>query len=522
MADTSCSVCGSPVSLTDTICHTCGAPLTEKAASSAVALSSGSTLLGGQYVIGKVLGQGGFGITYDGQDQRLGLRVAIKELFVDGSSRRGTEVISPSRLSTTEFKETKVRFLDEAKMLARFNDPNIVRVFNYFEENNTAYLVMEFLEGMTLGSAIEKQGKLSAQSVQEIAKATAHTLEVVHAAGLLHRDIKPDNIFLHKSGRVVLIDFGSVRTFASGQTVSHTRMVTPGYAPLEQYSSAAKFGPYTDIYSLGATLHHALTGEMPPPATDLMMGTPLPPLPPETPAYLRRAIEKSMATQVQDRPQTAKELIDLLEPPAEALPQVVRQPAPAAQKPVAQQPAPAPARPKPTPAQPKPQPTPAPRPNPQPAPQPAARPAQQSQQSQPAQPVPSYPINTSANSQPNSQPAPSNTSSRQKSNVPRNIFVVICALLGGYIGAFGLTDFIPELASYGQSVPMIGGAVGLLGGLLLGMFIWYAMPFALPLVAAVITYLYAQANAYHWPTAISMSVIAAVLSLFFMMLIRRI
>jgi len=253
-------------------------------------------------------------VTYQARDQRLGHRVAIKELFVDGSTRRGATVFAPTSLGTKEFGETKSRFLDEAKALAHFRNPGIVRVLNFFEDNNTAYLVMEFLEGRTVGAQIEEQGTLGAGAVERIAVATAQTLVAVHKAGLLHRDIKPDNIFLEKSNRVVLIDFGSVRSFAPGKTMSHTRLVTPGYAPLEQYGTAAKFGPYTDIYALGATLYHALTGKMPPPATDLMLGTPLPPLPRGTPAPLRRAVEQAMAVKVADRPQSADAFLELLKP----------------------------------------------------------------------------------------------------------------------------------------------------------------------------------------------------------------
>jgi len=241
--------------------------------------------------------------------------VAIKELFVDGSTRYGTDVLAPSAFGTQAFGEIKQRFLEEARALAGFNDSGIVRVLNFFEANNTAYLVMELLEGQTLGAQIEASGVLDAASAQNVAVAMAQTLTTLHASGLLHRDIKPDNIFLEKSGRIVLIDFGSIRMFVPGKTISQTRLVTPGYAPLEQYSSAAQFGPYTDIYALGATLHHALTGKIPPNATDLILGTPLPPLPAPTPAALQSAVEQAMAIKVAGRPQTTQAFLDLLNSP---------------------------------------------------------------------------------------------------------------------------------------------------------------------------------------------------------------
>ena len=332
-----CPFCGSPALPGDAACRVCGAALGRGGADALLTLPLGTTLQGGQYLLNRVLGQGGFGITYDAQDQRLGMRVAVKELFVSGSTRRGQSVVPPLGQDSAVFEATKRSFLEEAKVLARFSDPGIVRVMNYFEENGTAYLVMEFLEGETLGEAIEKRGPLPPLIAAQVADSVAHTLEIVHGAGLLHRDIKPDNIFMQRSGRIVLIDFGSVRAFETGKTVSHTRLVTPGYAPLEQYSGAAKFGPYTDIYALGATLYHALTGHAPTAATDRTMGTPLAPLPAGTPAPLRELIERSLEIKITDRPQSVQEAQAILGRAASA-------PAPQA-RPQAQSPAPAPVQP---------------------------------------------------------------------------------------------------------------------------------------------------------------------------------
>lgn len=340
-----CPLCGAAIPTGQVSCRTCGAPV-----AGSVTLPAGATLNLGQYLIGRVLGRGGFGITYEARDQRLQRRVAIKELFVEGSTRRGDAVSAPSGLSAREFTAARQAFLEEGKTLAGFDDPGIVRILNCFEGNNTAYLVMEHLEGRTLGEEITEKGALNSRAVEKIAVATAQTLATVHRTGLLHRDIKPDNILLEHTGRIVLIDFGSVRAFVQGQTVSHTRLVTPGYAPLEQYGTAGKFGPYTDIYALGATLHHALTGRMPPAATDLVLGTPLPPLPGSTLLPLRRAVEQAMAVPVKDRPQSAKALLELLRPPAP----------PAAVKAPARVPAPSPAPAPPRPAPPLPPPAPLP------------------------------------------------------------------------------------------------------------------------------------------------------------------
>ncbi|MDQ3398769.1 MAG: serine/threonine protein kinase, partial [Deinococcota bacterium] len=212
-------------------------------------LPPGTKLANGRYSVGKVLGQGGFGITYKGADLSLNRPVAIKEFFPDGSSRHTTLLVPPTSFGNQGLREALNNFLDEARTLAQFNHPAIVDVLDVFEENFTAYLVMELLQGETLGARIQERGKLTPEEVTTLAVNMASALSVVHHAGLLHRDIKPDNIFLTTDGRAVLIDFGSARAYAGGQTVSHTRLVTPGYAPLEQYTSQAKFGPYTDIYA---------------------------------------------------------------------------------------------------------------------------------------------------------------------------------------------------------------------------------------------------------------------------------
>lgn len=306
-----CPYCGNPVPPDATRCPACGSvlhPITQN-------LPQGTRLLNGRYTLGKVLGQGGFGITYLGADTRTQQPVAIKELFPEGSSRQpgSRRVVPPTSLLGGGFTETMQKFEDEAKVMAKFNHPGIVRVFDVFEENGTAYLVMEFLRGETLGKRIEKQGKLSAAEVQDIALKLTDALEVVHKAGLLHRDIKPDNVFLLQDGRVVLIDFGSARQFAFGKTVSHTRLVTPGYAPLEQYGTAGKFGPYTDIYALGATLYHALMGVVPPAATDRIQNNAPLKVPPATPDSLENAINRALEIRVDQRPQTIAEFRALLQ-----------------------------------------------------------------------------------------------------------------------------------------------------------------------------------------------------------------
>ncbi|WP_218916389.1 serine/threonine-protein kinase, partial [Calidithermus chliarophilus] len=298
-----CPTCGAALSGHELTCPVCGAPVAFPS------LPPGTPLAGGRYVVGRVLGHGGFGITYEAANPVLGRTVAVKEFFPDGSVRQVTQLVPPTRLGAGGFHEARQRFIEEARTLARFDHPGIVRVFDVFEENGTAYLVMEFLRGETLGKRIERLGRLGEREVQDIAFRVADALSVVHKAGLLHRDIKPDNVFLTDDGRVVLIDFGAARDFVQGQTVAHTRMVTPGYAPLEQYATSAKLGPYTDLYALGATLYHALTGALPPTATDRAGGVPLPPLPRNVSPRLARLINRSLGMRVADRPGSVEELL---------------------------------------------------------------------------------------------------------------------------------------------------------------------------------------------------------------------
>ncbi len=281
----------------DGTCPSCGANLTS------VYLPENTTLNG--YGFGKMLGQGGFGITYLARKNKQ--TVAIKEFFPDGSQRIQGRVIPPSGLN---FTQAKTDFLEETRILKQLmqghNSTNIVDVYETFEANNTVYMAMEYLEGQTLEARILQKGKLKAQEVRDIAQHLCNALEIVHGAGLLHRDIKPGNVFLTKTARVVLIDFGSARVFKAGQTMRHTRMVTPGYAPLEQYSSEARVGAATDVYALSATLYHALTGVMPPTAIDRMNGAVLNPLNPQLSVGLREAITKGLSLQMADRPADAK------------------------------------------------------------------------------------------------------------------------------------------------------------------------------------------------------------------------
>ena len=232
-------------------------------------LLSPGHLLYSRYSIQQTLGQGGFGITYLAYDQKLEQEVCIKELFISGNSTRGANMTVQSQgNSSFSFPEFVDRFIQEARQLARFQHPNIVRVIDIFQENNTAYTVMEFVNGETLKQRVQRTGALEEKEAMQLINQLLDAVEAVHAKGMLHRDIKPENILISPEGRVVLIDFGSAREFAEGKTTHQTAMITPGYAPPEQYSERAKRGPFTDIYALGATLYFLLTGEKPIASTD--------------------------------------------------------------------------------------------------------------------------------------------------------------------------------------------------------------------------------------------------------------
>lgn len=278
-------------------------------------LAIGTLLRQGQFRIEKLLGQGGFGITYLATDLTLHRTVAIKELFLSDWRRDQITVQPPGRLPLADFQELKTKFLQEARTLAQFDDPSIVKVYDQFIENNTAYLVMEYLRGESLLDKIVKEGTVSSSYIIQITRSLSQALRLIHESGKIHRDIKPENIILDVTGRTVLIDFGSVRDFQTSKTISMTRLVTPGYAPLEQYAHKGRLGPATDIYALGATLYHAVTGKMPPPAPDLATGAPLPPLPSSVHKGLAQAINTAMNVSVAQRPQDVDNFLALLDGP---------------------------------------------------------------------------------------------------------------------------------------------------------------------------------------------------------------
>ncbi len=269
------------------------------------------TLLNNRYRITAFLSQGGFGYTYLADDDLFGKKVCIKELFISGRSTRGLkqEVITED---TTDFsfEHFSTRFWEEARQLAAFDHPNIVKVKDFFKSNGSTYFVMEYIEGETLQAKKLKGGLKDEQSIFAVMTQLLDAVETVHNAGMLHRDIKPENVLIANDNRVVLIDFGSARDYEEAKTLTQSTILTPGYAPIEQYSNRAKRGAFTDIYALGATLYFLLTGQKPMPATDRYREQlPSPQqLNPAISTQLSSAVMMAMAMEPEDRFQTVADL----------------------------------------------------------------------------------------------------------------------------------------------------------------------------------------------------------------------
>lgn len=235
-----------------------------------------NTGLIGRYVIQEVLGQGGFGITYLGIDKLYGNKVAIKEYYPQKIAMRKAQYEDVVTVTSIEEKNNydkgKKRFLDEAQVMARFNkNEGIVKILDFFEANNTAYIVMEYLEGITLKQYLGKYGVLQFRNLIEMMLPLLEALIEIHSQGLIHRDISPDNIMVQHNGKLKLMDFGAARDYTESGNKSLTVILKPGYAPPEQYQTHGVQGPWTDIYALCATIYKCLTGITPPDAIARVM-----------------------------------------------------------------------------------------------------------------------------------------------------------------------------------------------------------------------------------------------------------
>ena len=262
----------------------------------------------------RVLGHGGFGITYLGWNVALDIPVAIKEyLPVDLATRElDLSVVPQTTQAASDFQWGLERFLDEARALARFQHPNIVRVHHFFEAHGTAYIAMDYVEGKDLSAYLSHKGTLQEAELTAILYPLLDALEEIHRADFLHRDIKPGNIVIRDTDDApVLLDFGSARQAVGARSRSVTSIITPGYAPIEQYSSRGDQGPWTDIYALGCVCYRALSGEVPDDATDRVRNDPLIPVfercVGQASTEFLSAIDWALAVDESDRPQSIAE-----------------------------------------------------------------------------------------------------------------------------------------------------------------------------------------------------------------------
>ncbi|OZM56171.1 hypothetical protein CIB95_13800 [Lottiidibacillus patelloidae] len=223
------------------------------------------TVIENKYVIGKVLGQGGFGITYAAWDINNQIIVALKEYFpMDISSRNDKHEVSIRKEHVEVYEYGLNRFLDEAKALATFNrNPGIVAVYDYFFSNHTAYMAMQYLEGKTWLDLLKERKKMPVEEAMAILLPVLDTLRAVHEVGMLHRDISPDNIVILPNRQVKLIDFGAARYAMKQKQQPFSIVFKQGYTPEEQYRGKGKIGPWTDLYALAATFYRAITGKIP-------------------------------------------------------------------------------------------------------------------------------------------------------------------------------------------------------------------------------------------------------------------
>ena len=316
------------------------------------------TALQDRYLVGRALGQGGFGITYLGWNRYLDKKVAIKEYypsaFVDRNAAHDTTVVCRTEQMEGFFTENRKRFLREAKTLAKLEEvPQIVSILDFFEANHTAYIVMEYLQGSDLRDYIQKQGgRLSPTQTLNIMRPVMAALVKVHEAGLVHRDISPDNIMLQYDGSVKLMDFGAVRSVNNAAvdkelTQATQAIVKHGFAPIEQYSARGSIGPWSDEYALCATMYYCMTGRVPMNATDRIeeeseinwdeiQGLT---------AQQKEILRKGTAIRAKDRYHDIRQLMDaLFAPPVQKpVPQpTVQKPVPQPQPPVPQPPVPQP------------------------------------------------------------------------------------------------------------------------------------------------------------------------------------
>lgn len=378
-----CENCFQPIIGNAACCPHCGYSAAALSKRQPLALPM-STILMGKYIVGKVLGMGGFGITYLAYDAIADRKVAIKEYYPSALASRypgGTGLLVLPGEKGQDFKKGAAKFYEEAELISHFNgNPNIINVYEFFYQNDTAYYVMEYLDGSDLAGYLKKEGKpLSAGKLLYLLDKLTEALMIVHSTNTLHRDITPDNIFVTSSGAIKLIDFGAARHYMTQESQNFSVILKEGFAPIEQYQKSGRQGPWTDIYALGATSYYLLTGKKPLSVFDRLQR--------DTVDFssvhpdLAKLLRSMMAIPIEKRPQNMFALKASLQKIRIARIPLVQGNGQAPQPRITPTPVPIPT--------PKPQPQPVPQPVPQPTPQPAPQPVPQP--SQPSQPSPGQP-----------------------------------------------------------------------------------------------------------------------------------
>lgn len=314
------------------------------------------TILAGKYLVGRVLGQGGFGITYVGWDIALERKVAIKEYYPSGQVSRNPGSRGLTWYTSVQSQQAKQNgtqiFLKEARKMSKVDDiPNVVRVRDLFQENETAYIVMDFVEGETLKARLEKTGPLPWEQAKGIFLPAIQAMEQVHKAGLVHRDISPDNLMLTPDGKVKILDLGAAKDLSVNNGASSMQVAKGGFSPFEQYTQRGSSGPWTDVYAMAATVYYTLTGKLPPVATDRVVEDTISWEEPGLKALSAQALEalqKAMVISAKNRMQSMEELekglySTAVEPAPTPAPQPVQETQPEPQPASEVKPAPEPA-----------------------------------------------------------------------------------------------------------------------------------------------------------------------------------
>jgi serine/threonine protein kinase len=326
MSINTCPTCSTNNSVTVSQCISCGYHFSTNSindSSVTYHLPPGTTLKQNSYKIYKLLGEGGFGITYQGIHTSNNAPVAIKEMWPEKAVRKGTTSIWPPSISPQHKSQQLSKFKLEASNQQKCNHPNIAQVHDWFDENDTCYIVMDFIQGKSLLSIVESRGCLTEQEVVRYFSQVVLALKTIHSNNFLHRDIKPENILIDSQDRAVLIDFGAAREFMSNQSVQMTQVLTEGYAPYEQYSRTGKRGPSTDFYALFASVYELLTGKLPidapTRAASIVNKSPDPLILPRQinpliSASMEQAILTGMRIRADERFQTADEVLAAIAP----------------------------------------------------------------------------------------------------------------------------------------------------------------------------------------------------------------